>query len=73
MTAGYAEALANFAPLIDDKTGIISSVEVLPVSEIDPQVFLAHASPCNTVPLTGIELSRSAAVVWLVRTPTFLR
>ena len=62
MIAEYVRALANFAPLIDEKTGIIRSVTLVPISEMDPAVFLAHAAPCDTVPLTGLEgANRGAA------------
>jgi ribosomal protein S12 methylthiotransferase accessory factor len=54
MMPGYAEALSNFAPLVDHKTGLIRSVELLKISEVDPAVFLAYAVPCDTTPLAGI-------------------
>lgn len=61
MMSEYAEALANFGALVDEKTGIIRSVELIKVSELDPEVFLAHAEPCDTTPLTGIRAANRGA------------
>ena len=57
----YARALDGFAALVDDKTGIIRSVEVLRISERDPQVFMAYAEPSDTSPLTGIQAANRGA------------
>lgn len=61
MNVEYAEGLANFARLVDDKTGMIHSVEVMKISAWDPQVYMAHADPCDTVPLTGIRAANRGA------------
>ena len=62
MNLDYADALSNFAALADSKTGIIRSVELVKLLEADPAVFLAHAEPCDTTPLTGIRgANRGAA------------
>jgi len=55
MSVDYAAALARFGGLVDAKTGVIGAVELLRISERDPRVFMAHADPCDTRPLTGLE------------------
>jgi ribosomal protein S12 methylthiotransferase accessory factor len=55
------EALSNFGSLIDPKTGIIKQVEIVRGMEIDPEVFLVHAEPCDTTPLIGIKAANRGA------------
>jgi ribosomal protein S12 methylthiotransferase accessory factor len=61
MRPEHAEALSAFAGLVDPKTGIIRSVELLKLTEDDPEVFVAHAVGCDTVPLAGIEAANRGA------------
>jgi ribosomal protein S12 methylthiotransferase accessory factor len=61
MNPEYARALSNFAALTDPKTGIIRKVELIKICERDPIVFVAHADPCDTVPLTGIPAANRGA------------
>lgn len=56
-----AESLADFSALVDSKTGIIRSVSLMKLSEDDPPVFLAHADPCDTVPITGMHAANRGA------------
>ena len=55
------QALSRFAVLVDPKIGIIRSVDVIKLSEIDPSVYLAHAEPCDTIPLAGIAAANRGA------------
>jgi ribosomal protein S12 methylthiotransferase accessory factor len=59
--AEYAQTLANFGALIDARTGIISSVDLVKISELDPAVFLAYAEPCDTTALAGIAAANRGA------------
>lgn len=61
MDRTYAEALAAFAPLVDERTGLIRSVEVLRLDLRDPEVYMASAEPCDTIPLTGIAAANRGA------------
>lgn len=61
MIPEMADALGNFAPFVDSKTGLIKSVELIKVSESDPQVFMAHANPSDTTPLTGLPAANRGA------------
>lgn len=56
-----AESLAAFAPLVDPKTGIIRGVDLMKLGPSDPPVFLAHAAPCDTAPLTGMRAANRGA------------
>ncbi len=55
------ESLGSFAPLVDRKTGIIRSVSIMKLSEDDPPVYLAHAEPSDTVPITGMRAANRGA------------
>ncbi len=55
------EALSSFSELVDEKVGIIRAVELVRLSEVDPQVHLAYATPCDTVPLAGIAAANKGA------------
>lgn len=55
MSTQEAAALARFRGLVDARTGIIKTVDLLRITERDPRVFMAHADPCDTTPLFGIE------------------
>ena len=57
MSAQEAAALARFRGLVDARTGVIRTVDLLRITERDPRVFMAHADPCDTTPLFGIEAS----------------
>lgn len=61
MTSKYAQALSNFGGLVGEKTGIIKSIEVIKLVDPDPTVFLAHAEPCDTTPLTGVAAANRGA------------
>jgi ribosomal protein S12 methylthiotransferase accessory factor len=61
MHDGYADALAAFAPLVDERTGLIRNVEVLKLDVRDPEVFVATADPCDTASLTGITAANRGA------------
>jgi ribosomal protein S12 methylthiotransferase accessory factor len=56
-----SEALARFSALVDAKTGIIRSLEVLRIGEDDPVVFMAHAQPCDTLPISGMRAANRGA------------
>jgi ribosomal protein S12 methylthiotransferase accessory factor len=73
MNLEYAQALSNFGPLVDPKVGLIRSVELVKVSESDPQVYLAHADPCDTTPLTGIRAANRGAACSTTRDRAILR
>ncbi len=73
MTSEYATSLSHFGALVDPKTGIIRSVDVIRISEADPQVFLAHAEPCDTTPLTGIKASNRGAACSVTAERAILR
>lgn len=57
----YAESLAEFSVLADERCGIIGGVELLKLSEIDPVVFVAHAAGCDTSPLSGLTAANVGA------------
>jgi ribosomal protein S12 methylthiotransferase accessory factor len=59
--SALAESLAAFAALVDEKTGIIRSVDVMKLGPGDPPVFLAHAEPSDTAPLTGMRAANRGA------------
>lgn len=62
MNLEYSSALADFGALIDPRTGLIRNVEVTLLPGADPPIFVAHATPCDTTPLTGTRAEvRSAA------------
>jgi ribosomal protein S12 methylthiotransferase accessory factor len=56
-----ADALAAFAPLVDRRTGLIRSVDVLKIDVRDPEVYMASAEPCDTVALTSIAAANRGA------------
>jgi ribosomal protein S12 methylthiotransferase accessory factor len=56
-----AESLADFSALVDSKTGIIRTVSLMRLHEDDPPVFLAHAEPSDTVPITGMHAANRGA------------
>lgn len=60
-SAGMEASLGAFAALVDDKTGIIRSVSMMKLGEDDPPVFLAHADPSDTVPITGMRAANRGA------------
>ncbi|MEZ4450580.1 MAG: YcaO-like family protein [Nannocystaceae bacterium] len=59
--SGLAESLAAFASLVDPKTGIIRGVDLMKLGPSDPPVFLAHAAPCDTSPITGMRAANRGA------------
>jgi len=61
VTHDYAEALAEFSALTDDRTGIIGRVDLIKLSESDPVAYVAHAAPCDTTPLVGLPASNLGA------------
>lgn len=61
MSSETLAALAHFIPLVDEKVGIVRSVELLKISENDPAVYLAHAEPCDTMPLAAIRAANRGA------------
>ncbi len=61
MSAGTQAALSEFAAMVDPKVGIIRAVEVIKISETDPCVYLAHADPCDSMPLAGIAAANRGA------------
>jgi ribosomal protein S12 methylthiotransferase accessory factor len=61
MDGAYADALAAFAPLVDEQTGLIRSVDLLKLDARDPVVYMANAEPCDTVSLTGIAAANRGA------------
>ncbi len=61
MSAGTQVALSDFAAMVDPKVGIIRAVEVIKISETDPCVYLAHADPCDAMPLAGIAAANRGA------------
>ena len=60
-TGSTPHALARLRGLVDPKTGVIREVSVLSLTERDPVVFMAHAAPASTVPITGIEAANRGA------------
>lgn len=56
-----AESLGAFASLVDPKTGLIRAVELMKLGPSDPPVFLAHAEPCDTAPITGMRAANRGA------------
>ncbi len=60
-TPGLEASLAAFAGLVDAKTGIIRSVNLMLLGDADPPVFMAHADPCDTLPLTGMRAANRGA------------
>lgn len=73
MRADFATALTNLGSLVDGKTGIINSVEVVSISETDPQVFLAHATPSDTTPLANMEAANRGAACSVSRERAIIR
>jgi ribosomal protein S12 methylthiotransferase accessory factor len=61
MDSVHTDALAAFSPLVDERTGLIRSVDVLKLDVGDPAVFMASAEPCDTIPLTGIAAANRGA------------
>lgn len=61
MAPELGHSLASFAPLVDARVGIIRSVDLVRLSETDPQVFLAYAEPADTMPLFGIRAANKGA------------
>ncbi|MEA2998637.1 MAG: ribosomal protein methylthiotransferase accessory factor [Sphingomonadales bacterium] len=65
MTLEADEALASFAAAVDDKVGLIRSIDFVALSERDPAVYLAHATPADTRSLTDLQAAnRGAACAW---------
>ena len=73
MTPESAGALTNLSTLVDPKVGIIRSVELLHVSERDPDVFVAYSEPCDTLPLTGLRAANRGAAWSPVRERAVIR
>lgn len=61
MSAIDARVLGAFAPLVDARTGVIERVEVVRLGESDPEVFMAHAEPSDTRPLSGLPAANRGA------------
>lgn len=61
MNHEYAEALAEFSALTDDRTGIIGRVDLIKLSESDPVAYVASAAPCDTTPLVGLPAANLGA------------
>jgi ribosomal protein S12 methylthiotransferase accessory factor len=61
VTKELSQSLAEFGVLVDSKTGVIASVELVKLSETDPVVFLAHAEPCDTTPIVGLAAANRGA------------
>ena len=61
MNHDYAEALAEFSALTDNRTGIIGSVDLIKLSESDPVAYVANAEPCDTTPLVGLPAANRGA------------
>ena len=57
----YAQSLAEFSALVDERCGIIQRVDLLKLSEIDPVLFMAHAAGCDTSPLSGLPAANTGA------------
>ncbi|MDQ3964530.1 MAG: YcaO-like family protein [Actinomycetota bacterium] len=73
MSLDLAEPLSEFEALIDPKTGVIQSVSLVKSSEIDPDVFVAYASPCDTEALTGLKAANRGAASSPVKERAVLR
>lgn len=61
LSAEADDTLSRFALLVDEKVGVVRSVEVVKLSESDPRIYLAYAEPCDTIPLAGIAASNKGA------------
>lgn len=61
MSAALAVARTAFAALVDDRVGIIERVDMLRPAPGAPEVFVAHAQPCDTRPLTGLAAANRGA------------
>ena len=61
MNLDKEDTLSRFAVLVDQKVGLIRSVDIVKVSETDPLVYLAYAEPCDTETLAGIVASNKGA------------
>jgi ribosomal protein S12 methylthiotransferase accessory factor len=57
----YSAALGAFAPLVDARTGLISSVDLLKLDVRDPEVYMANAEPCDTIALNGLSAANRGA------------
>lgn len=54
-------SVSRFAALVDPKVGVIRSVEIVNLSDLDPRVYLAYADGCDTFALTAIAASNKGA------------
>lgn len=57
----HGDAIARLRGLVDPKTGVVGEVRLLSLTERDPVVFMAHAAPASTVPITGLEAANRGA------------
>jgi len=73
VTPESSAAFASLSTLVDPKVGIIQSVELLHVSERDPEVFLAYSEPCDTLPLTGLRAANRGAACSPIRERAVIR
>lgn len=55
------DAVSRFAALVDPKVGVVSSVEIVSLSDLDPRVYLAYAGGCDTFALAAITASNNGA------------
>jgi len=55
------QAVARFASLVDDRTGLISRVDSIALTSRDPLLHLVYAEPCDTTSMAGLAAANAGA------------